>query len=52
MDKIQQLENKILKMQEIIISIILVQDRVTQYRLRKAYPELDSIIQTIEERNK
>lgn len=52
MDKIQELENKLLRMQEIIISIILVQDWVTQYKLRKAFPELDIIIKTLEERNK
>jgi hypothetical protein len=43
-NRIQNLENQVNKMQEIIMALILVQDRMTQFRLRKAYPSLDEMM--------
>ena len=43
-NRIQNLENQVETMQEIIMALILVQDRVAQFRLRKAYPALDEMM--------
>jgi hypothetical protein len=43
-DRVKNLENKVAVMQEIIMALILVQDRVAQFRLRKAYPALDEMM--------
>lgn len=42
--RIKNLENKVEVMQEIIIALIFVQDRVAQSKLRKAYPALDEMM--------
>jgi hypothetical protein len=43
-NRIQDLENQVKTMQEIIMALILVQDRVAQFKLRKAYPALDELM--------
>jgi hypothetical protein len=43
-DRVKNLENKVAVMQEIIMALILVQDKVAQFRLRKVYPALDEMM--------
>lgn len=44
MSEIEQLKKQIDGMQEIIIALIILQDRMTKYKLRKAYPQLDKMM--------
>lgn len=43
-EQIKILEAKVSVLSEVVMWLILLQDRIVQFRLRKAYPELDRIM--------
>ncbi len=44
MTEIEKLKRQVQWMQEMIIALVIVQDRIAQFRIRNANPQLDDIL--------